>query len=159
MLSRKSSLYMTGSRTFVILKGFSLIKFNLLLSNNLDKYYFCVWCFLQKIHFIFFLRVSSQTLFLLINFFIFLLKNIKFYQSFLCNSWISSTIITIYNTISSHFLISNKTSASNPLFIKNRVLPVILYSDILYVSIPTGNNLTQLIYQQLQQHLRYYSSI
>ena len=71
-----------------------------------------------------------------------LLKNIKFFQSFSYNSWISSTIITIYSTSFSHFLIFIEMSALNPLFIKNGVLLVVLCSDILYTSIPMGNILT-----------------
>ena len=37
-------------------------------------------------------------------------------------------------------------SASNALFMKNEVLLVVLYSDVLYASILIGSNLTQLVY-------------
>ena len=90
----------------------------------------------------FFLRVGPLTLLLSANFFIVLLKNNKSYLSSFYNLWISSTIIIVYSTNPSHFLISSETSALNPLFIKNRVLLVILYSDVLYASILMGNNLT-----------------
>ena len=56
-----------------------------------------------------------------------------------------STSITIYSTNFSHFLIYSETSASNPLFMKNRVLLVILYVEVLYASIPISNNPTQLV--------------
>ena len=94
----------------------------------------------------FFLKVSFLTLFLSANFFIILLKKTKLWRSSSYNSWISSTIIIIYGTNSSHFLVFIETSTLNPLFMKNRVLFVVLYSEVFYVIILIGNNLTQLVY-------------
>ena len=154
MLSKRSSLYMTGPRTLKILKSFNLIKSNLLLGRVVwinIIFMFDIFC--RKYTLFLSLRVSPRTFFLSVNSFIFLLRKIKFYQSFSYNLQISFTITTIYNTRSSHFLISIKTSASNLLFIKNGVLLVILCSDVLYASIPMGNNLTQLVCQQSQNIL------
>ena len=143
MLSKKFSLYMTGSKTLKILKDFSLVKSNLLLSHViLINIIFILGVFYKRYTLFFFLKVSPWTLFLLANFFIFLLKKVKFCQSSFCNLWISFTIITVYSTNSSHFLVFIETSALNSLFMKNGVLLVVLYSDILYASIPMGNNLT-----------------
>ena len=75
-----------------------------------------------------------------------LLKKVKFCYSLFYNSWISFTVITICGTNSSHFFIFIETSALNPLFMKNGVLLVILYSDVLYASILMSSNLTQLVY-------------
>ena len=44
------------------------------------------------------------------------------------------------------FVFLNKMSALNSLFMKNGVLLVVLYLEVLYASILMGNNLTQLIY-------------
>ena len=85
-----------------------------------------------------FLRVSPLILLLLANSFIFLLKKIKSCHSSSYSLWISSTYTNIYNINSSHFLIFSETSASNPLFMKNGVLLVILYLEVLYASIPMG---------------------
>ena len=143
MLSRKSSLYITSSRTLKIFKNFNLAKFNLLLSRVVQiNIIFVLGILCRRYILFFFLRVSPLTLFLLINFFIALLKKIKFCWSFSYNLWIFSTIITIYNISSSYSLISIKTLALNFLFIENGVLLVILYSDVLYASILMGNNLT-----------------
>ena len=142
ILSGRSSLYITNSRTFKILKNPSFIKSNLLLGLIIYIniiFIFGILCIVYTLSL--FLKVSPQTLFLIIHFFITLLKNIKFYRSFFYNSWILSTIITICGTNSSHFLVFNKTLALNPLFIKNRVLLVVLYSKVLYVIILIGNNL------------------
>ena len=84
----------------------------------------------------------NKTLLLLVNFFIVLLKNIKSCQSLSYNIWISFTIIIICGTNSLYFLVSSKMSALNPLFIKNGVLLVMLYSNVLYASILIDNNLT-----------------
>ena len=146
MLSRRFSLYVISSRTFKILKIFNLVKFNL--SLGLIVYINTVFIFgvlYRRYTLFFFLRVSPQTLFLLVNFFIFLLKKIKFCYSSSYSLWISSTYTIICGINSSHFLISNKTSASNPLFMKNEVLLVILYLKVLCASILMGNSLTQLV--------------
>ena len=143
MLFGRSSLYVTEPKTFIILKDSSLAKSNLLLSRVvLINIIFILGVLYRRYTLFFFLRVNPLTLFLLINFFIFLLKKVKFYWSLFYNTWISSTIITIYSINSSHFLIFIETSALNSLFMKNGVLLVVLYSDVLYASIPMGNNLT-----------------
>ena len=160
MLLGRSSLYVTNSRTFKILKGSNLAKSNLLLSRVIQiNIIFVLNIFYRRYTLFLSLRVNSLTFLLSINFLIILLKNTKFQQNLFCSSWISSTIITVYSTNSSYFLIFIETSASNPLFMKNRVLLVILCSKVLYTIIPIGNNLTQLVYQQSQKHLRYYSNI
>ena len=143
MLFRKSSLYVTSSRTFRISKDSSFTKFNLLLGLMVRINIFFIFSVLYKRYILFFfLRVDPQTLFLSANFFIFLLKKIKFYRSFFCNLWISSTIITKYGTNSLYSLIFSETSALNPLFIQNGVLLVVLCSEVLYASILMGNSLT-----------------
>ena len=143
MLSGRSSLYIINSRTLKILKDFNLAKSNLLLGYVVQiNIIFILGVFYKRYILFFFLRVSPLTLFISANSFIFLLKKIRFYQSSFYNSWISSTNITICGTSSLYFLVSIKTSTSNPLFIKNRVLLVVLYSDVLYASISIGNNLT-----------------
>ena len=79
ILSGRFSLYVTGSRTFKILKNSNLAKFSLLLD-------FVVWInvvfmfgvFYRRYILSLFLRVSSLTLLLLVNFLIILLKNTKF---------------------------------------------------------------------------------
>ena len=146
MLSWKSSLYVTGSRTFTILKNSSFIKSNLLLSLVVQiNIIFMFGVLYRRYTLSFFLRVSSLTFFLLANSFISLLKKINFCLSFFYNLWISSTYTNIYSTNSSHSHIFNKISALNFLFIKNELLLVILCSEVLYASIPMGNNLTQLV--------------
>ena len=152
---------MTGPRAFIILKDFSLVKSNLLLGLMIwINIIFVFSIFYRKYIFIFFfLRVGPRTLFLSANFFIILLKNIRLCCNFFYNLQISSTYITIYSINSSHFLIFNKISASNLLFMKNGVLLVILCSEILYASILMGNSLTQLVYQQSQKYLRYCLSV
>ena len=133
---------MTGPRTFTILKGFSLIKSNMLLGLVVRiNIIFIFSVFYRRYTLFFFFRVSSLTLFLLANFFIILLKKIKSCRSSSYNLWISSTYTKAYDTNSLHILIFSETSASNPLFIKNRILLVILCSEILYASILIGNNL------------------
>ena len=154
MLSGRSSLYMTSSRTLIILKDFNFTQFYDLINVN-----FVFGVLFRKYTLSFFLKVSSLTLFLLATFFIFLLKKIKLFRSFFYNLWISFTYTKVCSTNSSHFRVFSETSASNPLFIKNGILLVILCSKVLYVSILIGNNLTQLVCQQLQKHLRYYFSI
>ena len=147
MLSEKSNLYVTSPKTFIILKGFSLAKFNLLLSYVIQiNIVFVLSVYYKRYTLSPFLRVGPLTLFLSANFFILLLKKIKFYRSLSYNSQISSTIIIVCGTNSSHFLISIKMLALNPLFIKNGVLLVVLCSNILYASILMGNSLTQLVY-------------
>ena len=146
ILSRRSSLYITNPRTFIILKDFNLVKSSLSLSLIiLINIIFILGILYRKYTLFFFLRVSPQTLFLLVNFLITLLKNTRFYHSFFYNSWIFSTIIIKYNTNSSHSLISNKILALNPLFMKNGVLLVILYLEVLYTIISMGNSLIQLV--------------
>ena len=147
MLSGRSSLYVISSKIFIILKGSSLAKFNLLLSFVVWTNVIFVFSVLYKRYTLFlFLRVSSWTLFLLVNFFITLLKNVKLCRNFFGNLWISSIYNIVCNLNSSHSLISSETSASNPLFIKNGVLLVVLYLEVLYISILIGNSLTQLVY-------------
>ena len=120
MLSERSSLYITGSRIFKILKDPSLAKSNLLLNYMVEiNIIFVLDILYKKYTLFFFLKVSSQTLLLLVNFF-----------------------ITICGTSSSHFLVFIETSALNPLFIKNGVLLVILCSDVLYASISISSSLT-----------------
>ena len=143
MLSGRSNLYVTNSRIFETLKGPNLAKSNLLFGHVIwinIVFMFGVLC--RRYTLFFFLRVSSLTLLLLVNFFIILLKNIKFCLSFFYNLWISFTITIIYSINSSHFLVSNKMSALNPLFMKNGVLLVVLCFNILYASILMGSNLT-----------------
>ena len=143
ILSGRSSLYMTDPKTLIILKYLSLAKSNLLLNLVIQiNIIFMLDILYKKYTLSLSLRVDPQTLFLSAKFFIFLLKKIRFCRSSFYNLQISSTIITIYGTSSSHFLIFIETSASNPLFIKNRVLLVVLCSDVLYASIPMGNSLT-----------------
>ena len=146
MLSGRSSLYVTNPRTFIILKNFSLAKSSLLLGLVVwinIIFVFSVFC--RRYTLFFFLKVSSQTLFLFANFFMTWLKNIKSCRSSFYSLWILFTITTKYSTNSSHSFISNKISASNSLFIKNAVLLVILHLEVLYAVIPMGNNLTQLV--------------
>ena len=160
ILSGRSSLYVISPKTFKILKSFSLVKSNLLLSLVvLINIIFVFSIFYKKYALFSSLRVSPQIFFLLVNFFIILLKNIKSYCSSVYNSQISSIIITIYYTNSSHSFISSETSALNPLFIKNGVLLVMLYLEVLYAIIPMGSSLTQLIYQQSQKHVKYCFSV
>ena len=79
MLSGRSSLYIISSRTFIILKGFSLTKSNLLLGRVVWINIIFVLSILYKRYTLFFfLKIGSLTLFLLANFFIFLLKKVKF---------------------------------------------------------------------------------
>ena len=146
ILFGRSSLYIINPRIFKILKGPNLVKFNLSLSRVVWINVIFVFSVLYKRYTLsLFLRVGPQTLFLLMNFFIFLLKKLKFCQSLFYNLWISFIIIIICGTSSLHFLIFIKMLVLNPLFIKNGVLLVILCSDILYASIPIGNSLTQLV--------------
>ena len=78
ILSGKFSLYMTGPRTFKILKGPNLAKFSLLLGLVIWINIIFVFSVLYRRYTLFlFLRVGSRTLFLLVNSFIFLLKKIK----------------------------------------------------------------------------------
>ena len=143
ILSRKFSLYITSPRTLTILKDPSFAKFNLSLSLMVWINIILIFNILYRRYTLFLsLRVSLQTFFLLANSFIFLLKKVKFCQSLFYNLWISFTLITICGINSSHFFIFNKILALNPLFIKNRVLLVVLYFKVLYASIPMGNNLT-----------------
>ena len=143
MLSEKFSLYITSSRTFKILKGLSLVKSNLLLSLIIQINIIFIFSVLYRRYTLsLFLKVSPLTLFLLANFFIILLKNTKLWRSFFYNLWISFTVIIIYDINSSHFLIFIKTLALNSLFMKNGVLLVILYFEVLYASILMGNSLT-----------------
>ena len=108
ILSGKFSLYMTGSKTFIILKGSNLAKSNLLLGRVVRiNIIFVLGVLCRRYTLSFFLRVGSLTFFLLANFFIFLLRKIKFCYSSFCNSWIPSTIITIYDTNSLYFLVSS----------------------------------------------------
>ena len=87
MLSGRSSLYVTNFRTFIILKDPNLAKFNLLLSLVIYiNIIFILGILYKKYTLFFFLRVGPQTLFLLANFFIFLLKKIKFCRSLFYNS-------------------------------------------------------------------------
>ena len=147
ILFERFSLYITSSRTFEILKNSSLAKSNLLLNYVVQINVIFILGILYKRYTLSpFLKVSSLTLFLLANFFMLLLKKVKFCRSLFYNLWISSTIIIIYNINFSHFLVFIEMSTLNPLFIKNGVLLVILCSNILYASIPMGNNLTQLVY-------------
>ena len=160
ILSRRFSLYITDPRTLKILKDFNLIKFNLSLGLVVQInviFIFSVFC--RRYTLFFFLRVGPQTLFLSVKFFIVLLKNTKFCYSFFYNLQISSTIIIIYSTNFSYFFIFSKMSALNSLFIKNRVLLVMLCSEVLYARILIDNSLTQLVYQQSQKYLRYYFSV
>ena len=146
MLSERSSLYVTGPKTIIILKNFSLVKSNLLLNLVIQINIIFVLGILHRKYTLFFLlKVGPQTFFLSANFFIILLKNTKFYCSSSYNSRIFSIIITVYNTNFLYSLVSSKTSALNPLFIKNGVLLVVLCSEVLYVIILIGNNLTQLV--------------
>ena len=86
MLSERSSLYVTSFRTFKILKDFNLAKSNLLLGRVVYiNIIFVLGIFCRRYTLFFFLRVSPRTLFLLANFFIFLLKKIKLYWSSFCN--------------------------------------------------------------------------
>ena len=127
ILSGRSSLYIISPKTFKILKDLNLAKSNLLLGHVIQiNIIFVLGVFRRKYTLFFFLRVGPQTLFLSANFFICTLKKIKFYRSSYCNSWISSTFITICGTSSSHFLVSIETLASNPQFIKNGVLLIVL---------------------------------
>ena len=147
MLSGRFSLYITGPRIFKILKGSSLAKFNLLLNCVVRiNIIFILGILYRRYTLFFFLRVSPLTLFLLANFFMFLLKKTKSCWSLFYNMWISFTVITIYNTNSSHFLIFIKILTLNLLFMKNGVLLVVLCSNVLYTSILMGNSLTQLVY-------------
>ena len=160
MLFGKFSLYIIGPRIFAILKNFNLVKFYLLLGLVVQiNIIFVFSIFYKRYTLFFFLKVGPQTLFLLANFFIVLLKNTKFYCSSFYNLQISFIIITIYSTNSSHSFVSNEILALNSLFMKNGVLLVILCSEILYAIIPMGNNLTQLVYWQSQKYLRYYFSV
>ena len=60
MLSKRFSLYMTGSRTLIILKGFSLAKFSLLFSRVvLINIVFVLGVLYRRYILFFFLRVSS----------------------------------------------------------------------------------------------------
>ena len=147
MLSGRSNLYVINPRIFEILKGSNLVKFNLLLSCvvRINIIFVLSICY-RRYTLFFFLRVGPLTFFLSANFFIFLFKKIRFCRSSSCNSWISFTVITICGTSSLHFLIFIEMSASNFLFMKNGVLLVVLYSDVLYASISMGNSLTQLVY-------------
>ena len=82
MLSRRSSLYVTNPRTFIILNSSSLAKFNLLLGLVIWINIIFMFSILYRKYILFLsLRVSSLTLFLSANSFIFLLKKIKFYRS------------------------------------------------------------------------------
>ena len=131
MLSERFSLYIINPRNFTILKNSSLAKSNLSLNLIIwINIIFIFSVFFQKVYLSLFLRVSSRTLFLLANFFITLLKNNKLCRSSSYNLWILSISVVIYNTNSSHFLISSKTSVLNLLFIKNGVLLIILYSEV-----------------------------
>ena len=143
ILFKRFNLYITGSRTLKILKDSNLAKSNLLLSRVVwINIIFVLGVLYKRYTLSFFLRVSPLTLFLLVNFFIFLLKKIRFYRSSSYNLWISSTIIIICGTSSLYFLIFIEISALNLLFMKNGVLLVVLYSDILYASILMSNSLT-----------------
>ena len=80
MLSERSSLYMTGSRTFKILKGPNLAKSNLLLGCVVwMNVIFMLGVYYRRYTLFLFLRVGPRTFFLLVNFFIFLLKKVKFF--------------------------------------------------------------------------------
>ena len=82
MMSGKSSLYVISPRTFIILKNSNLVKSSLLLSLIIWINIIFVFSVHHKKYILFFsLRVSPQTLFLLVNFFIFLLKKVLFCQS------------------------------------------------------------------------------
>ena len=86
MLSGKFSLYVTGSRAFKTLKDFDLIKFDLSLGLVIQiNIIFVLDIFCRRYTLFLFLKVSPQTLFLLANFFIFLLKNIRSYRGLFCN--------------------------------------------------------------------------
>ena len=143
MLSERFNLYITGSRTLKILKNFNLVKFSLLLGLVIRiNIIFVLGVLYKRYTLSFFLRVGSLTLLLLVNFFIILLKNTKFYLSLFYNLWISFIIVTVYGTNSSHFFVFIEMLALNSLFMKNGVLLVVLCSDVLYASILMGNNLT-----------------
>ena len=78
MLSGRSSLYVTGPKTFKILKGSNLAKFNLLLGYVVwINIIFILGILCRRYTLSLFLKVSPQTLLLLAHFFITLLKNIK----------------------------------------------------------------------------------
>ena len=64
MLFKRSSLYVTGSRTFIILKDLSLAKSNLLLGYVVwINIIFVLGILYRRYTLFFFLKVSSRTLF------------------------------------------------------------------------------------------------
>ena len=78
MLSGSFSLYITGPKILTILKNFSFVKFNLLLGLTILISIILILSVLYRKYTLFlFLRVSSQNLFLLANFFIALSKEIR----------------------------------------------------------------------------------
>ena len=78
MLFKRSSLYITGPKTFKILKGSNLAKSNLLLSRVIQINITFIFNILYRRYTLSLsLRVSPQTLILSTNFFIFLLKKIR----------------------------------------------------------------------------------
>ena len=131
VLSGRSSLYMISFRIFAILKGFNFVKFNLLLSLVVQiNIIFMFNIFYRRCILFFFLRVGPQTLFLLVNFFITLLKNIRLSRSLFYNLWILSIYIIACGTNSLHFCILSKTSTLNLLFSKNRLIFVVLCLEV-----------------------------
>ena len=80
MLSGRSSLYVTNPKTFKILKGPSLAKFNLLLGRVIQiNIIFMFNIFYKRYTLSLFIKVSPQTFLLFANFFIILLKKTKSY--------------------------------------------------------------------------------
>ena len=147
MLFGRSSLYIIRPQIFNILNGSSFAKSNFSLGFVVRiNVTFVFGVFYRWYTLFLFLRVSSQAFFLLASLFIILLKKIKSYFNFFYSLWILSTFTTTCDTNSSHRLVSSKTSASNPLFAKNRIILMVLCSKVLYVSIPIGSSLTQLVY-------------
>ena len=133
---------MTRPRILIILKDPNFIKSNLSLGLVVQINIIFVFGVLFRRYALFlFLKVGSLTLFLSANSFILLLKKIKSCRSFFCSLWNFFTYINICGTNSSHCCVSSDTSASKLLFIKNRVLLIMLYSEILYASILISNNL------------------
>ena len=87
MLSRRSNLYITNPKTLRILKDSNLVKSNLLLGLIIQiNIIFVLGILYRKYTLSPFFRVSSQTLILLANFIIVLLKNTKSRQNLSYNS-------------------------------------------------------------------------
>ena len=141
MLSGRSRLYMTGPKTFIVLKNLSFAKSNLLLSFIIQiNVIFMFDIFYKKCTLFFFLKVSPRTLLLPVNFFINLLKNIKLSYNLFYKIWISFIYSVMCGTNSSHFYILSKISTLNPLLANNGVLVIVLCSEVLYASIPIDSS-------------------